>query len=49
MFNKTSLTYNNNKITHYSEKIKLQIDGFKERRSFDITYLKRSDFILRLS
>ena len=48
IFNGTPSIYNNNKITHHSKKIKLQIDGFKERKSFDITYLKRSDLILGL-
>ena len=36
IFNETFLTYNNNKITYYSGKVRLQMDGFKERRSFDI-------------
>ena len=49
MFNGTPLTDNNSKITYYSGKIRLQIDGFKERRSFDITYLEKSDLILGLS
>ena len=48
MFDGTPLIYNNNKITYYSKKIRLQIDGFKKRRSFDIIYLKRLDFILGL-
>ena len=49
MFNETSLIYNNNKITHYFGKVRLQIDGFKKRRSFDITYLKRLNLVLGLS
>ena len=48
MFNGTPLVYNNNKITYYSRKIKLQIDDFKERRSFDINYLRGLDLILGL-
>ena len=48
MFDGTPLIYNNNKITYYSGKVRLQINGFKERKSFDITYLGRSDLILRL-
>ena len=48
MFDKTPLTYNNNKVTYYSKKVRLQIDGFKKRRSFDITYLKKLDLILGL-
>ena len=48
IFNGTSLIYNNNKIIYYSKKVRLQIDGFKKRRSFDITYLKKLDFILGL-
>ena len=48
MFNKTFLVYNNNKITHHSGKVRLQINGFKKRKSFDITYLRKSDLILRL-
>ena len=48
MFDGTPLIYNNDKVTHYSEKIRLQIDGFEERRSFDITYLGELDLILRL-
>ena len=48
MFNGTSLIYNNNKIIYYSGKVRLQIDGFKERRSFDIIYLRKSDFVLEL-
>ena len=34
---------------YYSEKVKLQINGFKEQRSFDITYLEGLDLILGLS
>ena len=49
IFNGTSLVYNDDKIIYYSGKVKLQIDGFKERKSFDITYLGRSDFVLKLS
>ena len=49
IFNKTSLIYNNSKLIYYSKKVRLQIDDFKERRSFDITYLGESDFILGLS
>ena len=48
IFNETPLTHNNNKITCYFRKIRLQIDGFKERRSFDIIYLGKSDIVLRL-
>ena len=48
MFNGTFLVYNDNKIIYYSRKIKLQINDFKERKSFDIIYLKGSDLILRL-
>ena len=48
IFNETPLTYNNNKVTYYSEKVRLQINGFIERRSFDIIYLGRLDLILRL-
>ena len=48
MFNGTSLIYNNNKIIYYSEKVRFQMDGFKERRSFDITYLEGLDLILGL-
>ena len=48
MFNGTPLIYNNNKIIYHSKKIRLQIDGFKERRSFDIIYLRGLDLILRL-
>ena len=48
MFNETSLIYNNNRVIYYSRKIRLQIDDFKERKSFDIIYLERSDFILGL-
>ena len=48
MFNETPLTYNNNKITYYFKKIRLQINGFKEQRSFDIIYLRGSDLILGL-
>ena len=49
IFDETSLAYNNNRIIYYFRKIRLQIDGFKERRSFDITYLGKSDLILGLS
>ena len=48
MFDETPLIYNNNKIIYYSKKVRLQIDGFKKRRSFDITYLRRLDLILGL-
>ena len=48
MFDGTPSVYNNNKIIYYSEKVRLQIDGFKERRSFDITYLGKLDLVLRL-
>ena len=48
VFNGTSLVYNNNRITYYSGKVRFQMDGFEERRSFDIIYLKRLDFILGL-
>ena len=46
IFDETPLIYNYNKITYYSKKLRLQINGFKERRSFDIIYLKRLDLIL---
>ena len=46
MFNETPLVYNNNKIIYYFRKVRLQIDGFKERRSFNIIYLERLDFVL---
>ena len=49
IFNRTFLIYNNNKIIYYSGKIRLQMDDFKERRSFDITYLRKSDLILGFS
>ena len=49
MFNRTPLIYNNNKIIYYSGKVRLQIDGFKERKSFNIIYLRKSDFVLGLS
>ena len=48
MFNGTSLVYNNNKIIYYSRKVRLQINGFKKRRSFNIIYLGRLDFVLGL-
>ena len=48
IFNETFLIYNNNKIIFYSGKVKLQIDDFKERRSFDIIYLGRLNLILGL-
>ena len=49
MFDGTPSAYNNNKITYYSRKVRLQIDGFNERKSFDIIYLRRLDLILGLS
>ena len=48
MFNGTPSAYNNSKIIYYSGKIRIQIDGFKKRRSFNITYLGKSDLILGL-
>ena len=39
IFNKTSLIYNNSRITHHSGKVRFKINGFKKRRSFDIIYL----------
>ena len=48
MFDGTLLIYNDNKIIYYFRKIRLQINGFEERRSFDITYLEKLDFILGL-
>ena len=48
MFDGTPSIYNDNRIIYYSGKVKLQIDGFKKRRSFDIIYLRKSDFVLRL-
>ena len=48
MFNETPLIYNDNKIIYYSGKIRLQMDDFKERKSFNIIYLGKSDFILGL-
>ena len=43
------LSNNNGRVTHHSGKVRLQMDGFKERRSFDITYLGGSDLVLGLS
>ena len=48
MFDGTPLIYNNNKIIYYSRKVRVQMNGFKERKSFDIIYLKRLDLILEL-
>ena len=48
IFDETFLAYNDDKVIYYSGKIKLQINGFKERRSFDIIYLKKLDLILGL-
>ena len=48
MFDGTPLVYNDSRITYYFRKIRLQINGLKERRSFDIIYLRRLDFVLRL-
>ena len=48
MFNGTPSTYNNNRVIYHFRKVRLQINGFKKRRSFDITYLGRLDLILEL-
>ena len=48
MFDGTFLAYNNNRVIYYSKKVRFQMNGFKERRSFDITYLERLNLILRL-
>ena len=46
IFDGTFLAYNNNKIIYYSKKVRLQIDGFKKRKTFDIIYLRGLDFVL---
>ena len=48
MFDETPLIYNDNRVIYYSEKVRFQIDGFKERRTFDIIYLGKLDLILGL-
>ena len=48
MFDRTPSIYNNEKVTHDSGNIRLQINGLDELRKFDITYLAGLDIILRL-
>ena len=48
MFNRTSLAYNDRKITYNLGNIRLQMDDLNEYRKFDITYLIDSDIILGL-
>ena len=48
MFDGTPSAHNNGRVTYHSGKVRLQMDGFEEQRSFDITYLGELDFILGL-